>query len=143
MDVRLRLPDDPDGGELKQLYDWLLRDHDLRHDTDISLCECDTEAETDGTSMGDALGIVQLVVDSALQLALLGVAIVEWRRAQRPRSSVVVEHDGIRVTLPPEATPEQVQRIIDTLRDTDPPPEDPEDSPPGANDPPGPEGDAR
>ncbi|MDN0194438.1 hypothetical protein [Streptomyces sp. S.PNR 29] len=130
MDVRLRLPDDPDGGELKQLYDWLIRDQELHHHADISLRESGIETETDDTSMGGVLDIVQLVLESVLQLALLGAAIVEWRRALRPRSSIVIEHDGTTVTLPPDATPDEVQRFVDTLRDTDRPPEDPEDSPP-------------
>jgi hypothetical protein len=135
MDVRLRLLDDPGGGELKQLYDWLIRDQELHHHADISLqesgTETETETETDDTSMGGVLEIVQLVLESVLQLALLGAAIIEWRRAQRPRSSIVIEHDGTTVTLPPDATPAEVQRFVETLRGTDRPPEDQEDSPPG------------
>ncbi|MHC3472158.1 effector-associated constant component EACC1 [Streptomyces sp. 7R007] len=118
MDVRLRLPDDPDGVELKQLYDWLIRDHELHPVADISL-RAGSAREPDDVTMGDAFDIVQLVLDSGFQLASLGAALLAWRRAQRPRSVIVVEYRGVRVELPADTSPETVDAFLDTLRGMD------------------------
>jgi hypothetical protein len=157
MDVRLRLPDDPDGSELKQLYDWLIRDRELHLEADISLRAdaedadieaADTEAEDakaeePGTRMGLAFDMVQLIVDSGFQLASLGIAIIAWRRAQRPRSSVVVERNGFRVSLPPGAADDDVEAIVRALENTGDAAaqQDPEDSPRDPEDRRPPEGD--
>lgn len=155
MDVRLRLPDDPDGGELKQLYDWLTRDQELRHSADITLsAEPDastTSRDEPGTSMGSAFDIIQLVLDSGIQLASLGLAIGLWRQAQRPRSSVEIRRGDSTVVVSADMDREQILAALDLLNDLEPPPE-PEDPPdpdgpedPGEPEdtPGGPEGDGR
>ncbi|MFF5981425.1 hypothetical protein ACFY78_21500 [Streptomyces olindensis] len=126
MDVRLRLPEDPDGGELKQLYDWLIRDRELRLHADIALCAehgadegVDDEDETSDTTMGDLVDILALALDTGFQMASLGIAILAWRRAQRPRSSVVVERDGTRMTLSAGADPEDVEAFLRALERLD------------------------
>ncbi len=127
MDVQLRLPDDPDGGELKQLYDWLLAERELDLDAEISLR---TQLPPDGDSestMGDAFDIVQLVLESVFQLTSLGFIIIEFRRARRPRSHVIVERDGRRATLRPDASAEEVEAFLRELDAMNNPPEDPSD----------------
>ncbi|MGV9450924.1 effector-associated constant component EACC1 [Streptomyces sp. NPDC003635] len=120
MDVQLRLPDDPDGGELKQLYDWLLAERQSGLDAEISLRNQLPRSDSD---MGDAFDLIQLVVETVFQVASLGFIIVEFRRARRPRSHVVVERDGRRATLRPDASPEEVEEFLRELRDMDGPPD--------------------
>ncbi|MBD0837473.1 effector-associated constant component EACC1 [Streptomyces sp. TRM68416] len=129
MDVQLRLPDDSDHGELKQLYDWLLAERELGLDAEIRLRAQLPPAEgPDGDStMGDAFDIVQLVLESAFQLTSLGFIIIEFRRARRPRSHVIVERDGRRAVLRPDASPEEVEAFLRELDAMSDPPEDPPD----------------
>ncbi|WAZ21490.1 hypothetical protein STRCI_002665 [Streptomyces cinnabarinus] len=135
MDVCLRLPDDSDGGEVKQLYDWLLAERAVDLDAEISL-RGDPPSESllgdDFDVMGDVLDIVQLVVESSFQLASLGFIILEFRRARRPRSHVVVERGGRRATLRPDASPDEVEEF---LRELDAMNEPPDDEPPGGGTP--------
>ncbi|MEV6111543.1 hypothetical protein AB0L59_03280 [Streptomyces sp. NPDC052109] len=123
MDYRLRLPGDKEGDELSQLYDWLTRDTTLRHGAEIRL-RTDTELDPDpappdepGEGMSTGFDLVQLILDAGSQLVQLALAIVSWRRAQAPEAAVVVEHDGIRVTLPPGADVEAVLRLLRELDD--------------------------
>lgn len=127
MDVYLRLPGDSDGGELKQLYDWLLEERQQQLDADISLRTGLAPPSDGATPMGDAFDIVQLVVESTFQLASLGFIIVEFRRARRPRSHLVVERDGRRATLRPDATPEEVEAFLRDLDAMNEPPDNPPD----------------
>ncbi|WP_328871127.1 hypothetical protein OHT76_13925 [Streptomyces sp. NBC_00287] len=122
MDVQLRLSDDPDGGELKQLYDWLIEERESGLDAEIGLR---TGVSSGGDStMGDPLDIIQLVLESLFQLTSLGFIIIEFRRARRPRSHVIVERDGRRATLRPDATPEEVEAFLRDLGDMDSGPPD-------------------
>ncbi|MBC2901508.1 effector-associated constant component EACC1 [Streptomyces cupreus] len=123
MDVQLRLLDDPDGDELKQLYDWLLAQRELDLDAEISLRGELPPAGDPESTMGDAFDIIQLVLESVFQLTSLGFIIIEFRRARRPRSHVIVERDGRRATLRPDANPEEVETFLRDLEAMNEPPD--------------------
>ncbi len=99
MEIRITMEGARADVEQRSLYKWLRDDRELRAVTGIALVGSGPE-EPGAGAMGTTLDVVSLVLNSALQLSSLAVAIAAWRDAHRPRSRMVIERDGIRITLP-------------------------------------------
>jgi hypothetical protein len=99
MEIRIAMDGARADVEQRSLYKWLRDDRELRAAAGITLVGPEPE-EPGAGAMGTALDAVSLVINSALQLVSVAVAIAAWRQAHMPRSRMVIERDGIRITLP-------------------------------------------
>ncbi|QPP09477.1 hypothetical protein G4Z16_27125 [Streptomyces bathyalis] len=118
MDIQFSLPDAPDGSRhLGQLRDWLRRDRDLRTTSEVSVLP----APPDPEAMGAGLEVLQLILDSSLQLASLAVAIVSWRKANGTRPAMTITRGDVEIRLG-SADLEDVSTVLEALerlRDAD------------------------
>ncbi|MFE2042319.1 hypothetical protein ACFXAZ_15565 [Streptomyces sp. NPDC059477] len=81
--------------ELRSLYLWLSDDPYIRRNARLEL---GGDRPAPGT-MGSALDVLQLALDSGFQLTNLALAWMTWR-ATRPRPpEITIERDGTRITL--------------------------------------------
>ncbi|MFB7345456.1 hypothetical protein ACIQK9_08985 [Streptomyces hydrogenans] len=94
------------GEDLQRLTEWLRDDEEVGEAATLSL----TSAPAGPGDMGVAFDAVQLVVDSGFQVANLVLAVSLWRRGRAKAPVVVIERDGVRVTVDSE-DPEAIARV--------------------------------
>ncbi|QNP70387.1 hypothetical protein IAG44_13650 [Streptomyces roseirectus] len=103
MKIRITMDGARDDVEQRSLYTWLRDDQEVRATAQVtlqSLAPAEEAEESDADTMGTALEAIGIVVDTVLQLGGLAVAIAAWRQAHTPRSTMVIERDGVKITLP-------------------------------------------
>ncbi|MEV2255243.1 hypothetical protein AB0I94_32525 [Streptomyces sp. NPDC050147] len=98
MEVRITMDGARADVEQRSLYKWLREDRELRAVAGITLVGSEPE-EPGAGAMGTTLDVVSLVINSALQLSSVAVAIAAWKEAHRPRSRMVIERDGVKITV--------------------------------------------
>lgn len=101
--------------ELRSLYEWLLNEPDIRHDAEIQL----VSSKPSDREMGDTLDLISLVVASSLQLPALGIAVSGWLKTRRHTEALIIECGDAKVVVPPDADPELVVRVLESLREED------------------------
>lgn len=112
MTFNIRISGEHAERELRSLYDWLLREPDIRDHADVLL----VTKELSPGKMGDALDLIALIVASGLQLPSLASALAGWRQTRRHQSQVTIERGGTTVLLP-AADPELILKVLDALKD--------------------------
>jgi hypothetical protein len=118
MEIRITMDGARADVEQRSLYKWLRDDRELRAVARITLVAAEPE-ESGAGAMGAAFDAVSLAINSVLQLGSLAVAIAAWRQAHMPRSRMVIERDGIRITLPDDRL-DEAQALLHALeRGTD------------------------
>jgi hypothetical protein len=84
--------------EFRSLYRWLQRQEGERlRQAGITMSEPGSPPEHD--EMGGAFEVVKFVFETVAQYGALAVAIAAWRRNHAPRSAVVFEREGVRISL--------------------------------------------
>lgn len=84
--------------EFRSLYRWLQRrEGESLREAGITMSEPGSPPEQD--EMGGAFEVVQFVFEAVAQYGTLAVAIATWRRAHAPRSAVVFEREGVKISL--------------------------------------------
>ncbi|MGW2045887.1 effector-associated constant component EACC1 [Streptomyces sp. NPDC001858] len=105
-------PEHADSRSLLQLAEWLRGDEEVGERVEIDLVAMPA-GEGD---MGSAFDVVQVVMDEGFQLAGLVVAIATWRRTSPRKPDVVIERNGIRVTVDTDDA-EKIAQIAEALSD--------------------------
>lgn len=100
---------DDDGGQLRALQRWLLRDQDTAGAT-LALRARDAAPG----AMGPGLDLIDVVLSNAVGLGGLLLAVATWRRSRGNAPSVQVEHEGVTVTVN-GADAEQIERLVRQL----------------------------
>ncbi|GAA3578701.1 effector-associated constant component EACC1 [Streptomyces osmaniensis] len=100
---------DDDGGQLRALQRWLLRDQDTAGAT-LTLRARDAAPGT----MGPGLDLIDVVLSNTVGLGGLLLAVAAWRRSRGNHPSVQVEHEGVVVTVS-GADAEQIERLVRQL----------------------------
>lgn len=100
---------DDDGGQLRALQRWLLRDPDT---AGASLTLRGRNA-TPG-AMGPGLDLIDVVLSNAVGLGGLLLAVASWRQSRGNRPSVRVERDGVTVTVS-GTDADQIERLVRQL----------------------------
>lgn len=86
-----------DARRLRSLYDWLSGDPRIASDVGIRLRAAEGEPGTQG-GLFDA---VNILFNDAVALASASISFATWRRSRHEdRGAVVIERDGVKVTLP-------------------------------------------
>ncbi|WP_164904754.1 effector-associated constant component EACC1 [Streptomyces cyaneus] len=115
---------DDDGGQLRALQRWLLRDPDTAGAT-LTL----RGRNAAPGAMGPGLDLIDVVLSNAVSLGGLLVAVASWRQSRGNRPSVRVERDGVTVTVS-GTDAEQIERLVRQL--TAPPAAEPSNGTPAA-----------
>ncbi|WP_255953093.1 effector-associated constant component EACC1 [Streptomyces odontomachi] len=115
MKIEISLQGTHDGVELRSLYRWLERGRRELAAHGTALAPPVAESEGHEYAMGaGAFDVIQLVVDAVPQWGALAVSITAWRAAHGSRSSITVERDGVKVTLP-AADPDDLSMVLRAL----------------------------
>ncbi|GIH17213.1 effector-associated constant component EACC1 [Rugosimonospora africana] len=105
----------PAGGqELGSLYQALLQAPTLRAGAQLGT----RQAPPQPGELGGTLEAIQLIVDGAFQMANLVVAIAGWRSTRNPPPSITIQVGARRAEVTSDR-PEQIDRVVETLHDTD------------------------
>ena len=115
MRLGIEVPDG-DGEHLRSLQRWLLRDPDMAGAT----FALRGRHEQPG-AMGVGLDLIDVVVSNSVGLGGLILAVANWRRSRANAPSVLVEHQGVTVTVN-GADPRQVERLVNRLTGQEPGP---------------------
>ncbi|MFC8666259.1 hypothetical protein [Streptomyces sp. NPDC057199] len=99
MEIRITMDGARHDSERRSLYKWLRDDRELRGVVEVAMVGSEPE-EPDTDTMGADFETIAVVLNTALQLGSLTVAIAAWRQGHAPRSTMVIERDGVRITLP-------------------------------------------
>ena len=83
--------------EFRSLYRWLRNEGEELRAAGITM---GAPGSPPGPhEMGGAFEIVQFAFDTVAQYGALALAIVSWRKAHAPRSALIFERNGVRVSL--------------------------------------------
>lgn len=101
--VRVALDGKDAAAELPELVGWLRRRRDIGRHTVVQLVAADSPATAPGAvvPMGD-VAVIQLLVDTTFQTANLVLALLAWRRACHPTSTVTIHRGGADPMLLPD-----------------------------------------
>lgn len=102
------------GEELGSLYQALLHAPVLRAGARVSV----REAPQQPGEMGSTLEAIQLIVDSAFQIANLVFAVAAWRSTRKPPPTIIIQVGSRRAEVSSDE-PEQIDRVIEMLHDPD------------------------
>ncbi|WP_051827480.1 effector-associated constant component EACC1 [Streptomyces bicolor] len=100
---------DDDGGHLRALQRWLLRDPDSAGAT-LTLRGRNA---TPG-AMGPGLDLIDVVLSNVVALGGLLVAVATWRQSRANAPRVLVEREGVTVTVS-GTDAEQIERLVRQL----------------------------
>ncbi|MFE5819162.1 hypothetical protein ACFQ6S_37835 [Streptomyces sp. NPDC056479] len=100
---------DDDGGQLRALHRFLLRDPDTAGETLVLRARNATPG-----AMGSGLDLIDVVLSNAVGLGGLLLAVATWRHSRVNGPSVQVERDGVTVTVR-SADAEQIARLVRQL----------------------------
>ncbi|MBM7494085.1 hypothetical protein JOD64_005307 [Micromonospora luteifusca] len=112
MQILLTTAAPTDGEELGSLYRVLLQAPTVRGGAQLRL----REAPPRPGEMGGAFEAIQLVVESAFQVANLVIAIAAWRSTRKPPPTITIRIDSRSAEITSDQ-PEQIDRVIESLRD--------------------------
>ncbi|MFI1483122.1 hypothetical protein [Streptomyces sp. NPDC020747] len=117
MEIRITMDGARHDTERRSLYKWLCDDRELRGVVEVAMVGSGPQ-EPDSDVMGPCFEVIGIVLDTALQLGSLAVAIAAWRQGHTPRSTMVIERDGVRITLPEDRLDdaEALLRALDDRR---------------------------
>jgi hypothetical protein len=110
--LAISAPDDADSRSLQQLAAWLRGDEQVGDHATVDL----EAAPLEEGDMGSAFDAVKVVLDEGFQLANLVLAVAAWRRTSPAKPGVVIERNGIRVTVDTD-DPEKIAQIAAALDD--------------------------
>ncbi|MGW1532546.1 effector-associated constant component EACC1 [Streptomyces aureus] len=110
--LAIAAPDHTGARSLQQLAEWLRGDEQVGDHAEVDL----VVAPIEEGDMGSAFDAVQVVVDEGFQLANLVLAVATWRRTTPAKPGVVIEHNGVRVTVDTD-DPEKIAQIAEALSD--------------------------
>jgi len=117
MEIRITMDGARHDTERRSLYKWLCDDRGLRGVAEVAMVGSRPE-EPDSDAMGPGFEVIGIVLDTVLQLGSLAVAIAAWQQGHTPRSTMVIERDGVRITLPEDRLDdaEALLRALDDRR---------------------------
>lgn len=124
MKIEISLPEARDNAELRSLYRWLEGEKRDLAAGGMALQPPAAAAEAHDYDMGvGAFDVIQLVVNAVPQWGALAGSILAWRTAHGSRSSLTVERDGVKVTLPAADQDDlgTVLRALEELRTSEEP----------------------
>ncbi|WP_435220565.1 effector-associated constant component EACC1 [Streptomyces sp. Tue6028] len=110
--LAIAAPDHAGSRSLQQLAEWLRGDEQVGDHAEVDL----VAAPVGESDMGSAFDAVQVVMDEGFQLANFILAIATWRRTAPAKPGVVIERNGIRVTVDTD-DPEKIAQIAEALSD--------------------------
>ncbi|MFG2344886.1 effector-associated constant component EACC1 [Streptomyces phaeochromogenes] len=117
MEIRITMDGTRHDTERRSLYKWLCDDRELRGIVEVAMVDSEPE-EPDTDTMGSGFDTIAVVLNTALQLGGLAVAIAAWRQGHAPRSTMVIERDGVRITLP-DGRLDDAEALLRALEDRD------------------------
>jgi hypothetical protein len=111
MQLRLSVDGDRPNEEISTLYRMLLADERIRRHASVTV---EAGGQRPG-ELGTALQVIQLVTNGGFQIAGLALSYAAWRATRiRPAKVTIERDDGLRITVS-DASPDTIQKIIDTL----------------------------
>ncbi|MCR3730621.1 hypothetical protein FHS35_007512 [Streptomyces umbrinus] len=117
MEIRITMGGTRHDTERRSLYKWLRDERELRGVVEVAMVGSGPE-EPDTDTMGAGFEAIAVVLDTALQLGSLAVAIAAWRHGHAPRSTMVIERDGVKITLP-DGRLDDAEALLRALEDRD------------------------
>ncbi|WP_131737530.1 effector-associated constant component EACC1 [Actinomadura roseirufa] len=95
MTIRIQIDGDFADEELSSLHRWLLDEPDIRQNSQVAL---ESKEPSEG-EMGTTLDVISLLTTSTLQLPTVIDTINGWWRTRRREPTVVIERNGVTVTI--------------------------------------------
>ncbi|MFI0976161.1 hypothetical protein ACH4SP_03925 [Streptomyces sp. NPDC021093] len=109
-EYRIFVDGDSPGRDLRQLAQWLRQDTTVRTGATIAL----RPAPPAEGEMGTTLDVITLITQTGFSTAGLAVAVSAWRRTRSSTPVVVIERNGVRVTVD-SGDPADITRLIRAL----------------------------
>jgi hypothetical protein len=100
--------------ELRSLYDWLLREPNIRQHAQVRLAS----KESRPGAMGDVLDLISLLVATGLQLPGLATSLTVWRSTRRRKLPLTIEKGDVTIIIP-DGDAETALKMLEALMDED------------------------
>lgn len=107
MSINIRMHGDAADEELRSLYEWLLNEPEILHNSQPRLLSKDPKSG----EMGAALDVISLLTTSAIGLPAMIEVLRNWRETRRRKPQIIIERGDIKATFI-DIDPEAAIRIL-------------------------------